>query len=100
MAQRTKGAIDVGGGGLSGKRGAAAVAGRDHATYDGGLNGIRSRGRAAPTDGRTQLWTVSIGSWRRARLPTTATSSFGSVGFDRYIWNPAARMLTRSPILA
>ena len=35
-----------------------------------------------------------------ARLPTTATSSFGSAGFDKYIWNPAPRMVTRSSILA
>ena len=38
--------------------------------------------------------------WRFVRLLTTATSSFGSAGFDRYIWNPAPRMVKRSSTLA
>ena len=37
---------------------------------------------------------------RFARLLTTAISSLGFAGFDRYIWNPAPRMVTRSSILA
>ena len=37
---------------------------------------------------------------RAERLATTAISSLGSAGFERYIWNPAARILTRSSILA
>src|SRR6185503_5379206 len=43
----------------------------------------------------------SAGRRRRdARLATTAINSPGSAGFERYIWKPAARMLTRSSIVA
>lgn len=37
---------------------------------------------------------------RDARLYTTAINSLGSAGLERYIWNPVARMFTRSSILA
>jgi hypothetical protein len=43
----------------------------------------------------------SAGRLRRdARLATTAINSPGSAGFERYIWKPAARMLTRSSVVA
>ena len=35
--------------------------------------------------------------WRRDSAPTAATSSAGSIGFDRCISNPARNDLARSP---
>jgi hypothetical protein len=34
---------------------------------------------------------VAVGTVRFTRLRTTAINSFGSAGFDRYIWKPALR---------